>query len=153
MADEKKRRKPPTEGRLRRHWRHAQQVYHEPRSLGGLVRQGLLGIWRARGGGFYGLGYLVTFVFLEMRLVVTEFASSQGVLAFIAEELVGYLLRLGFMSFVNVALAFIWPALVLERIGGWGLLVIGLGYVGFERWARPAVEARFPELRQRDGKA
>jgi hypothetical protein len=132
--------------RLTRHLRNARLVYDNPRSLGTLVRQGLLGIWRARGGGFYGLGYVVCFVLLEIRTVFSQFVGSDSVIGFIFEELLVYLLRLGFMSFLNLFLAFLWPAFLLEFLGGWGFIVLGGGYLLFEYVLRPAVERRLPEL-------
>ncbi len=123
-------------------------VWKDPRSLAPLLRQGLLELWRARGGGLYGLGYVVTFVLLEVRTVITELEGSDGVLAFLGDQLLEFVLRLGWMSFVNAGLAFLWPLLLLERLGGWGLLVLPLAYLAFERWLRPRVEMEFPELRR-----
>jgi len=123
-------------------------VWNNPRSIGELSRQGLLGLWRARGGGFYGLGYVVTFVVLEVRLVAGEFGSSDSLMAFLSDQLLEYLLRLGFMSFLNVALAFLWPLFVMQYLHGWGLLLLVIGYFGFERWLRPLVESSLPELRR-----
>jgi hypothetical protein len=140
--------KPRKERRLARHARHARMLWHDPRSAGGLLREGLLGIWRARGGGFYGLGYVATFVALEVRLVVGELESSDSLLSFLSDQLLEYLLRLGFMSFVNVLLAFLWPLFVLEHLHGWGIPLLVIGYFGFERWLRPAIESSLPELRK-----
>jgi hypothetical protein len=123
-------------------------VWHDPRSAGGLIRGGLLGVWRSRGGGFYGLGYLLTFVVLEARTVVGELDTSDTLVAFIGDQLLEYLLRLGFMSFVNVLLAFIWPLFVLEHLAGWGVLLLVVGYFGFERWLRPLIESALPDLRR-----
>lgn len=123
-------------------------VWKDPRSFGALVRQGLLGLWRARGGGLYGLGYVVTFLVLEIQVVIGEFEGSEGLLAFLGDQLLEYVLRLGVMSFVNALLAFLWPLLVLERLGVWGLLLLPAAYFTFERWLRPRIEARFPELRR-----
>lgn len=138
--------RPRKERRLTRHARHARMVWDDPRSAGSILREGLLGLWRARGGGLYGLGYVITFVVLEIRLAVTELASSEGVLEFLGNQFLEYLLRLGVGSFVNALLAFLWPFLLLERVGGWGLLVLPGAYLLFERWLRPVIEARFPEL-------
>lgn len=123
-------------------------IFSEPRSAGTLIRDGLIGIWGARGGGFYGLGYVAAFVLLEARTMVVEFQGSDSLASFLGGELVQYVLRLGLMSFVNAAIAFVWPLLVVERLGGWGLLVLAAGYLAFERWLRPTLEAKFPELRR-----
>jgi hypothetical protein len=131
---------------LARHLRHARTLRADPKSAGPLLRAGLLGIWRARGGGFYGLGYLVTFVLLEVRLLATEVAQSEGVAEFVGSQLLEYLFRVGILSLLNVVQALIWPLLVLGQTGPWGLALLPLGYLAFERWLRPRVEAAFPEL-------
>lgn len=138
--------KPRKERRLARHLRHARTVWHDPKSIGGILRDGLLGIWRARGGGFYGLGYVVTFVMLEVELLAGELVGSESFLEFLQSQLVEYLFRMGIMSFVNVLLAFIWPLLLLEAVGTWGIAVLIVGYFGFEYGLRPRAEALFPEL-------
>jgi len=104
-------------------------------------------IWRSRGGGLYGFGYLVTFVILEVRLVASEFDASGGVFEFFSDQLLEYLFRLGFMSLANVVLAFLWPLLLIERFQLWGILALGVGYFVFERWLRAAIEAQIPELK------
>jgi len=127
-------------------------LWHEPRSAPRLLRAALLRIWRARGGGFYGLGYVVTFVVMEVRLVAGEFQGSDSMLSFLSDQLLEYLFRLGVMSFVNVLLAFLWPLFVLEHLQGWGVPVLLVGYFVFERWLRPRLEATFPELNHAEGR-
>lgn len=147
-AEPEPRRRRRLTRHLTRHWHDARQVWEDPRSLGDILRGGLIRIWCARGGGFFGLGYLVTFVLMEVRLVVSEFESSTGVLDFITSQLLEYLFRLGIMSFVNVLLAFLWPLLLLEHLGGWGLLILPAAYLLFERLLRPGIESAVPELAQ-----
>jgi hypothetical protein len=140
--------KPRKEGRLTRHLRHARELRADPASAGALLRSGLLGIWRARGGGFYGLGYLITFLLLEARLLISELAQSDGVMDFVGGQIVEYLLRLGLLSVLNVLQAFIWPLHVLGALGFWGLVLLAISYFAFERGLRPRVESAFPELRR-----
>lgn len=139
--------KPRKERRLARHARHARMVWHDPSTFGPLLRDGMIAIWRSRGGGLYGFGYLVTFVILEVRLVVSEFDASGGLFEFLTDQLLEYLFRLGFMSLANVVLAFLWPLLVIERFQLWGIVGLGLGYLVFERWLRGLIEAQIPELK------
>jgi hypothetical protein len=142
-----KRRKPRRPGRLRRLAGHARTLRRDPRAAGPLIRGALLEIWRARGGGFYGLGYLVTFLILEARMIGTEFAGSDSVASFLSSQLLEYVLRLGILSLVNALQAFIWPALLFLVIGFWAVAVLVAGHLVFERWLRPWVESVFPELR------
>lgn len=59
-----------------------------------------------------------------------------------------YLIRISIDSFVNAILAFVWPALLLEWLRGWGVLVLVVGFVVFARLCAPAIESWFPELRE-----
>ena len=54
-------------------WRAlALRVRDEPMSLGTIAREAAVTLWSSRGGGFYGLGYVVTFVVLEIRLFASQ---------------------------------------------------------------------------------
>ncbi len=134
------------ESRFARHRRIAGEIYAEPRSLGGHVRNGLVSLWVARGAGFYGLGWLVTFVVLEVQLFTGELIESSGFVDFVSNQLFEYVLRFGVLSFLNSLLAFIWPVFVLQHLAGYGIVALVAGYFAFERLLRPAVEARLPEL-------
>ena len=119
----------------------------EPRRIVSLVREALLNIWRARGGGFYGLGYLIAFLVLEARLLAGDVGDSATVAGFVTSQIAEYVFRFTVMSFVNALLAMIWPLYVLQILGLWGFAVLGGGYLMFEKVLRPGVEAWFPELR------
>lgn len=143
-------RRPPKqkpEGRLARHRRIAREVYAQPRSLGGHIRDGLVSVWVARGAGFYGLGWIVTFLVLEITMFGNELAQSDGVTEFVGGQLIEYVFRMGFLSLVNSLLAAIWPVYLLQWLSGYGILVFVGGYFAFEKLLRPFVEERFPELR------
>lgn len=151
MADERKepgapkRRRRP--GRLKRLTSTVRTLWHEPRSAGSLARSALLELWRARGGGFYGLGYVVTFLVLEVRMLAGELGESASLAAFVGSQLLEYVFRVGILSLLNALQAFIWPLLILAAMGGWAIVLLAAGYVVFERWLRPRLETAFPELR------
>lgn len=108
-----------------------------PSALIASVRSGLDHLWQSRGGGFYGLGAVAAFVYLEVRLVVGEFAESEGVVEFLAAEIIEFILRLSFMSIVNSFLACIWPFILIDRIGIWPAVALMVGgYWMFKRWRR-----------------
>ena len=119
----------------------------EPRKAVSLVRETLVNIWRARGGGFYGLGYLIAFVVLEARMLAGDVGESATVVDFVASQAAEYLFRFTVMSFVNMFLAMIWPFYLLQWVGVWGFAILAGGYVVFEWVLRPSVEAWIPELR------
>jgi len=104
------------------------------------LRNWLLKMWRAKGGGFYGLGFVIAFITLEIRMFAAEFSGSDSVAEFIIGEALESLLRIGFLSFLNGFLALLWPVYLLERLGLWGIAILIGGYFGFERVLRPIVE-------------
>ncbi len=138
--DKTKKRKVKKAGRIERYKRQARQIREDPKSIGTMIRDGLVGVWRARGGGFYGLGYLITFMVLEIRLVVGDVSESEGVVEFVSSQLIEFIFRFGIQSFINGFLAFMWPVYILDWLGAWGVAVLIGGYFGFEKLLRPTVE-------------
>jgi len=117
----------------------------EPRTAPGVLREALLKLWRVRGGGFYGLGYVITFVVLEVRMFIDNVVDSDDVVTMVVQEVLEILFRFAVQSFVNGFIAFGWPVFVVGYLDGWGLLLIGFGWWTFERWAKPWINARLPE--------
>jgi hypothetical protein len=122
------------------------QVVREPRSIGALLRAGLVNLWRARGG-VYGLGYVVTFVYLEARMLFSDLVEAETVADAVFAQLGEWLLRLGLDSLLNMLFAFMWPVWLLQHFGGWGIWAIVAAFVLGEKVLRPLVERHVPELR------
>ena len=155
MNETRKRpaRKKPAEGWIARQVRTARQIRREPRSAITMLRAAVVRLWVARGGGYYGLGYLVAFIALEVQMITSELAESAGVADFVTSQALEFVLRIGFMSFLNGFLALFWPVYLLDWLGGPGLLVLLAGYLVFERVLRPFVENHIPELKEARAKA
>lgn len=135
------------EGRLARHVRVARQLHKEPRSAITQIRSWLLGLWQARGGGLYGLGFVITFVYLEIEMFVGDFSDSSFADA-VQQEVIQFVLRIGYQSFINGFMALIWPAYLLQYLDGWGIGFFIIGVVVFEKYLRPLIETWFPELKE-----
>lgn len=136
-------------GYFKRKLATARQLVVEPRSAGTMLRDAWLRVWRARGGGLYGIGYLVTFITLEVRMVLGEAMDSDDALQFIASQATEHVLRYFTESIGNMVQAFIWPLLLISWLGAsLGLITLFSLYAGFEYILRPLAEARFPELRE-----
>lgn len=138
---------PEKEGRLARKLRAMKQIRDKPSSALSLARGWLLDLWLSRGGGFYGLGFAVTFVTLEILFIFDDVRGSDSVYDFVAQEMLEFVFRIGYQSIINLVQAIIWPVLLLERLGVWAFALLAAGYLGFEYLARPLLEARLPELR------
>lgn len=146
------------EGRVARQLRLAREIRREPRVVVPRARAALARLWAAKGGGFYGLGYVVAFISFEIKTFGASVVSSGGVsefaAGFVTNQLLQYVLRVSFESILNAFLALLWPFHVLPWLGGWGILALVGGYLGFEYLVRPSIESWFPELRAaRDEKA
>jgi len=113
------------------------RVAKEPKSIGSMARESALEIWGSRGGGFYGLGYLITFVVLEIRMFGADVATSDSVIGFLGQELLTLVFRFAFQSILNGLLALLWPAFVLQALGAWGIVMLAVGWWSYGRWAAP----------------
>jgi hypothetical protein len=131
------------EGRIARDVRLAWALGREPAAILPLLRRWLLKIWASRGGGFYGLGYVVTFAALEIKSLSVDLISVSG----LAAQAIQYVIRFSIESFFNGLSALLWPVLLLRSLGGLGLVVLAVAYAVFERAIRPLVEASYPEIR------
>jgi len=116
-------------------------LVNEPKSFPGelrlVVKRFLRTLWNARGGGLYACGYLVTFVWLEIRTIGGELLASESALAFVTEQFIETFFRLISESFVNSILAFVWPAFLLQWSPLWGALLLAVLYLAFPRYIKP----------------
>jgi hypothetical protein len=112
------------------------------------LRQRLLRLWQAKGGGFYGFGFIVTFAILETRAATGEFAGSDSLSSYIVMQALAFVIRFSLQSFVNGLVAAIWPVYLMFKIGWWALAVLVVGQGIFATTVRPLVERWLPELRK-----
>ena len=131
------------ESRFVRDARLALHVGRQPSAILPLLRGWVVNLWASRGGGFYGFGYVVTFVALEVRSLSGSLTTVSGLVG----QVVQYVLRFSVDSVRNVVSAMIWPAHLFEWLGGpAGLVALAAGYAAFELAIRPLVQAWLPEV-------
>ncbi len=117
----------------------------EPSSVPRQLRDSLLRLWRVRGGGFYGLGYVIAFVVLEVRAFVDNWAvPGADVVTVLVQEVLAFVFRFAAQSLLNGFIAFAWPIFVVKALGAIGLVLLGALAWVFDRYARPWVIARLP---------
>jgi hypothetical protein len=140
----------PKAGRFVRHSHVVKRLAREPRYARTLVRDWLVALWATKGGGFYGLGYVVTLVTLEAlsfeQDAVNGASSVAGAESFVASQAFQYISGFGIDSLMNTIRAAAWPAYLFDWLGPAGIVAFFVGGAAFERIVRPAVEARVPEL-------
>lgn len=133
------------ESRFVRDARLALHLGRQPAAAVPLLRGWLAKLWASKGGGYYGLGYVITFVVLEIRSLAGGLTTISGLEAQVAQ----YVLRFSLDSLRNVVSALIWPAHLFEWLGTTaGLVALAVGYVAFEAAIRPLVQTWLPEVRE-----
>lgn len=109
----------------------------EPRAFPGqllrVLKRSFHTVWNARGGGLYACGFVITFIWLEIRTIIAEFAAADGIGAFLSEQLVEILVRVTVQSIQNTVMAFLWPVWVIERFELIGIAALVALYFLFPR--------------------
>jgi len=111
-----------------------------PREVGGLVRRSLRRVWDARGGGLYACGFVITFLYLETKMLVADVAEAESVGGFFSEQASEMVFRYIGESFVNTIQAFMWPVLVIQLDPAWGIATLVVAFVIFDRFLKSTVE-------------
>jgi small-conductance mechanosensitive channel len=116
-------------------------LVNEPKSFPGelwlVLKRSLRTLWDARGGGLYACGYVIAFVWLEIKAIAGELLASESALSFVTQQFAETIFRLISDSFVNSILAFVWPAFVLDWSPMWGAILLGVLYFAFPRYLKP----------------
>ena len=136
------------EGRIARHSRLAREALEQPSSVVHWSRNWLVRLWITKGGGFYGLGYVITFVSLEIRSLSGDLTGSDSVSGFVTSQGIQLIIRFSIESFLNAISALIWPVHLLQWLSGLGLVVLVAAYVGYRYTVFPLIETWVPEIRE-----
>ena len=112
-----------------------------PRALLNVIRRSLRTLWDARGGGCYAFGFVVTFIWLEIRMFVDDIFEATGIGDFFSEQLLEMLFRYIGESFQNTIKAFIWPVYIIEISPTWGVGFLVAFYFIFTRLIKKPLEA------------
>ena len=149
MADKKpKEKKPSFKERMVERGRDAKHLGKTlkdepqafPREVGGLVRRTLRRVWDARGGGLYACGFVVTFVYLETKMLVSDIAEAESVGGFFTEQAAEMVFRYVGESIQNTVQAFIWPVKVIQIDPEWGIAVLVAAFFLFDRFLKAKIE-------------
>ena len=111
-----------------------------PREVGGIVRRSLRRVWDARGGGLYAVGFVVTFVYLETRMFISDIAEAESVGGFFTEQAAEMAFRYFGESIQNTVQAFIWPVKVIQVDPEWGIAILIGAFFLFDRFLKAKIE-------------
>ena len=145
----KKRQKESFAVRMQRRGREfsslGQTLAKEPSAFPGaslnVVRRSLRTVWDAKGGGLFAVGYVITFVWLEMTMFVGDVLAAESIGGFFGEQIFEMLFRYLGESLQNMIAALIWPVYVIKIAPPWGAIAFGLAYAAFDRLFREPIEA------------
>jgi hypothetical protein len=105
-----------------------------------IVRRSFRAVWRARGGGYYACGFFVTFIVLEVKMLVSDIVEADGVGDFFTGQLLEMFFRYFSESFLNGFLALIWPVYLIEWRKPYGLVLLIGGYFVFAAFLKQPLE-------------
>lgn len=121
-----------------------QILVQEPKAFPGALlavcRRSVRTLWKARGGGFYASGYVITFLWLEIAMFVDDVMSADSVGAFFEAQIFEMLFRYLGESFQNMIVAFAWPVFVLQYSPEWGIVFLALMYLVFTKLLKARLE-------------
>jgi hypothetical protein len=133
-------------GRIAGYRQLLRAVVKNPSLIGVKLRYLFAEVWGSKGGGFYGIGYVFAFLYFELAMLLGDLAESESADGFVFGQLFEMVLRLSWLSFINVFQALLWPLMVAEWWQGGGLLLLLGGYVAFQYLLKPRLDRLFPEL-------
>lgn len=106
-------------------------------------RRWLVKVWRTYGGGLYAVGYAITFLYLEVRIIIEEVMQAEGPIDFITDHLLEFIFRFATDSIANMVEALIWFLPVIEFWPPFGVMVLGIGFYVFDIYLREPVARWF----------
>ena len=149
MTDAKpKKKKLPFMARMKNRGREAMALgkvlADEPRSFPSellrLIRRSLRTVWDARGGGLYACGFVITFVFLEIRMFIVDIFQAESVGDFFTSQISEIFFKYLGQSIENTISAFMWPVFVIEIDPIWGVGVLAGLYFLFPMFIKAPLE-------------
>jgi hypothetical protein len=116
----------------------------EPSSLPGeiltKIRRSFRAVWSARGGGLYACGFIVTFVFLEVRMFFVDIIEAESVGDYVTEQTFEIFFKYLGESLANTIAAFLWPVTLLQYRPPTGLIILVAMYAVFSTLVKKPLE-------------
>ena len=151
MSDAKTKKKPKKDSffvRMKRRGREflslGKILANEPKEFPGellkLIRRSFRTVWDARGGGLYACGYVLTFIWLEVTTFIDDILGAESIGALFGEQIFEMLFRFLGESLQNMIQAFMWPVFVIESFDKWGIGILAVMYLVFNKLVKARLE-------------
>jgi len=113
-----------------------------PAALLRVLKKSFRTVWEARGGGLYACGFVITFVYLEIRMFFVDIYEAESVSGFFSEQASELIFKYIGQSFQNTISAFMWPVHIIQINPPYSVAVLAGMFVIFsflikeplERW-------------------
>ncbi len=102
-----------------------------PKKTAHALRPWFRKVWKARGGGLYACGFVLTFVYLEAAMLFGEIMAATGFVDFFTDQLLELPFRFLTESLSNLVSAFLWPIPLLQFSPPWGIAILAVIYFLF----------------------
>jgi hypothetical protein len=103
-----------------------------PDQAQGVFKRWARSVWQVRGGGFYALGFIVTFAYLEViELLFDDIPALVSMRDPFGGDLIDFVINFFIDTLMNMVSAFVWPVHVLTWQEPWGVLLLIAGFVLF----------------------
>jgi hypothetical protein len=105
-------------------------------------------LWNAHGGGLYTCGFIITWLYLEARMLIDDIVDFSidmqfdSLLQWLIEIAVAYLVRFLTESLANTVQAFLWPLHFITLYPPFGVIALAILFAVFPRYIKPALERR-----------
>ena len=106
----------------------------------GVFRRAIRKVWRARGGGLYACGFLVTFIYLEVTMFFGDIFEAESVSDFFTGQIAEMLFRWFGESIQNTVWAFLWPIPLIQFEPPWGVGIFVALYLLFEKVLKKPID-------------
>ena len=141
-------KKPSFRERMSEKGRDAQRIGRalkdEPKALpgevGSIFRRSFRRVWDARGGGLYAVGFVITFVFLEVKMFVVDIFEAESIGGFVTEQAAEMVFKYLGESIANTISAFMWPVFLIQIQPPWGIGILIAMYVIFANFIKQPLE-------------
>ncbi len=111
-----------------------------PAALSRVLKKSFRTVWEARGGGLYACGFLVTFVYLEIRMFFIDIIEADSVSSFVSEQASEIVFKYISESFQNTISAFMWPVHVIQINPPYSAVILGGMFVVFSFFIKQPLE-------------
>lgn len=148
MGRKKKEKKPSMRQRFAARGREARRLGRvardEPSSLPSeflrLLKRWFRRVWDARGGGLYACGFVLVFLYLEVKMFFVDIFEAESVGGYFTEQAMEIVFKYVGESFANTIAAFLWPVTLLQFRPPVGLILLIAMFAAFPKFLKRPLE-------------